>query len=73
MGCLITLYTMGNLVEESNKYGVYKNKLLGKLFPKINVISVQEILKGKRIEFPTKNIFKKAKIDNSKNKMNMDL
>ena len=73
MGCLITLYPMSNLVRESKKYGVYNNKLLGKSYQKINVISVQDILKGKRLEVPVKDILKKAKRGKSKNQLILDV
>ena len=52
MGYLITLYPMPNLVKESKQYGVYYNSLLAKNFPKIEVISVEEILNGKRMSIP---------------------
>ncbi len=53
MGYLLTLYPMKNLIAESKKYGSYHNTLLDKDFPKIEVISVQEMLDGKRITIPT--------------------
>ncbi len=53
VGYLLTLYPMDNLVKESAKYGVYQNKLLGRNFPKIEVISVEELLKGKQMHLPT--------------------
>lgn len=52
MGYLITLYPMGNLVKESKKYGTYKNKQFGHTYPKIEVVSVQEILDGKKMDLP---------------------
>jgi hypothetical protein len=52
MGYLITLYPMPNLVKESKQYGFYHNTLLDKNFPKIEVISVEEILNGKRMSIP---------------------
>lgn len=52
MGCLITLYPMVNIVKEAKKYGIYKNRMMGKDFPKIQVISVQEIIDGERMELP---------------------
>jgi DNA modification methylase len=52
MGYLITLYPMPNLVKESKQYGVYHNTLLDKNFPKIEVISIEEILNGKRMSIP---------------------
>jgi len=52
-GILLTLYPMSNLVKESKKYGHYQNKLMGNDYPKIQVISVEEIFEGKRLQFPT--------------------
>ena len=65
-GFLLTLYPMENLVAESKKYGTYKNKLYAQSFPKIQVISVEEILQGERLNLPTsvpvvKSAKKKAK------------
>jgi site-specific DNA-methyltransferase (adenine-specific) len=53
MGFLITLYPADNLVKESKKYGTYKNKLLDKDYQKIQVICIDEILKGMRMPIPT--------------------
>jgi site-specific DNA-methyltransferase (adenine-specific) len=44
---------MPNLVKESAKYGNYENKLLRQNYPKIEVISVEEILQGKKMHLPT--------------------
>jgi hypothetical protein len=61
MGILLTLYPMPNLVKESKKYGVYENKMFGHTYPKIEVISVEEILNGKTMKLPTSlNVLKKA-------------
>jgi hypothetical protein len=53
IGYLLTLYKMPNLVKESAKYGNYENKLLRQNYPKIEVISVEEILQGKKMHLPT--------------------
>jgi DNA modification methylase len=53
VGYLLTLYTMDKLKQECAKYGVYENKLLGRNFPKIEVISVEDLLKGKQMHLPT--------------------
>jgi len=53
MGFLITLYKAENLVKESKKYGTYNNIMLGQTYPKIQVISVEEILEGKTMKIPT--------------------
>jgi hypothetical protein len=52
-GYLLTLYPMENMVKESKKYGTYRNNLYGKDFPKIQVVSVQEMLDGSRLDLPT--------------------
>lgn len=53
MGVLITLYPMDNLLKESKKYGVYNNAVLGQTYPKIQVISINEILSGRTMKIPT--------------------
>ncbi len=61
MGYLITLYPMKNLVKESKTYGLYENKQFGRRYPKIEVISTQEILDGIRMELPISlEVLKKA-------------
>ena len=52
IGFLLTLYPMPNLVKASKHFGSYKNKLFGHEYPKIEVISVEEILSGKRLNLP---------------------
>jgi site-specific DNA-methyltransferase (adenine-specific) len=71
MGFLLTLYPMPNLVKEAEKYGSYQNKMFGHTYPKITVVSVQEILEGKRMYLPISvEVLKKAerKIEEEKNK-----
>lgn len=51
MGYLITLYPMPNLIRESKKYGIYEN-MLGHKYPRIKVVSVNDILNGERMELP---------------------
>ncbi|MFN0202242.1 MAG: DNA-methyltransferase [Bacteroidia bacterium] len=53
VGYLLTLYPMPNLVKEASKYGQYENKMFGHSYPKIVVISVQELLDGERMNLPT--------------------
>lgn len=43
---------MDNLVKESKKYGTYTNTLIGQTHPKIEVISVEDILQNKRLSLP---------------------
>jgi hypothetical protein len=62
---------MPNLVKEAEKYGSYQNKMFGHTYPKITVVSVQEILEGKRMYLPISvEVLKKAerKIEEEKNK-----
>jgi DNA modification methylase len=53
LGILITLYPMDNLIKESKKYGTYNNSILGQNYPKIDVITVDDILAGKTMKIPT--------------------
>jgi DNA modification methylase len=53
IGYLLTLYPMDNLVKECKKYGVYQNKIFGHTYPKMEVINVQELLDGKKMNLPT--------------------
>lgn len=53
MGILLTLYPMNNLIKEGKKYGLYNNSLLAQTYPKIQVVSVEEILSGKTMKIPT--------------------
>ena len=61
IGILITLYPVQNLVRESKKYGTYTNKLFNKNYNKIQVISIEEIMDGARLELPTIEILDSAK------------
>ena len=49
IGYLITLYPMENLVKETKKYGVYQNRFHKESIPKIEVITIEELLQGKRM------------------------
>lgn len=61
MGYLITLYPMENLVRESKKYGMYTNKKFGHNYPKIEVISINDLLNGRRMDLPISlEVLKKA-------------
>lgn len=63
-GILLTLYSMPNLVKDCKQYGFYTNQLMGNDYPKIQVISVEEIFEGKRMQFPTNtmDVLKSAEI-----------
>lgn len=60
IGYLITLYPMPNLVKEATKYGTYQNKMFGHTYPKISVVSIQELLDGQRMNLPTAEVLKSA-------------
>jgi DNA modification methylase len=51
-GILLTLYPMANLVKECKQYGNYRNTLINKEYPKIQVICVDDIFNGIRLELP---------------------
>jgi site-specific DNA-methyltransferase (adenine-specific) len=51
-GILLTLYPMPNLVKECKQYGFYHNALINKYFPKIQVVCVDDIFNGLRLELP---------------------
>jgi site-specific DNA-methyltransferase (adenine-specific) len=53
MGILLTLYPMENLIKESKKYGVYRNKMIGCSYDKIGIVSISDMLAGKTMELPT--------------------
>lgn len=74
MGYLITLYPMENLVRESKKYGIYKNKQFGHSYSKIEVVSVQEILDGRRLDLPISlEVLKKAQQKRLSDQIALDL
>jgi len=61
MGYLLTLYPMPNLVKEAAQYGLYENKAFGHKYPKIQVVDVQEIMQGLRMQLPISvEVLKKA-------------
>lgn len=65
MGILITLYPMPNLVKASKTFGTYTNNLTGQTYPKIQVVSVQEMLDGAYMNLPTsKDVLKEAQQKN---------
>ena len=68
IGFLLTLYPMPNLVKEAKLYGHYSDPVFDKVYNKINVICVQEILDGKRLDILTMDVLKKATI---KSKINI--
>jgi len=60
-GILLTLHPMPNLVKDAKQYGNYQNNFTGNLYPKIQIICVQEILDGKLIDLPKpREVLKKA-------------
>lgn len=60
-GILLTLYPMPNLVKNCKQYGNYQNNFTGNLYPKIQVVCVEEILNGKFMDLPNpREVLKKA-------------
>jgi hypothetical protein len=41
------------MITECKKIGKYKNKLMEQEYPKIEIVTVEDILKGNRITIPT--------------------
>ena len=60
IGFLLTLYPMPNLIKEAKLYGHYSDPVFDKVYNKINVICVQEILDGKTIGYTNYGRFKKS-------------
>jgi len=59
VGILLTLYPMENLVKESKKYG--EVKLANNFYSKIQVVCVEEMLNGERLQLPNViDVLKKA-------------
>jgi len=54
MGYFITLYPpTKQMIAECKKIGKYKNNLIGCEYPKIQIVTIEDILKGDRISIPT--------------------
>lgn len=54
MGYFITLYPpTKDMIAECKKLAPYKNKLMDKEYPKIEIVTIDEILSGSRITIPT--------------------
>lgn len=54
MGYFITLYPPTKpMIDECKKLGKYKNTLMDTEYPKIEIVTVEDILDGKRITIPT--------------------
>jgi DNA modification methylase len=60
VGYLLTLHPMPNLVKEAAKYGSYESKSFKRSLPKIEVISIAEMLDGSRLGLPTVDVLKSA-------------
>lgn len=78
IGYFITLFPpTRDMVAECKKIGKYKNNLVEREYPKIEIITVQEILNGQRITIPTSHkyaIIKSAqlkKTNKGQGKLNM--
>ncbi|MFH0765009.1 MAG: restriction endonuclease, partial [Calditrichota bacterium] len=74
MGYLITLYPMDNLVKESKQYGMYENSWFRRRYPKIEIVSVNDIFNGRRMDLPISvDILKKAEHKRISNQKPLDL
>ncbi len=52
-GVFITLESPSKpMKEEANKCGIYENELMGKSFSKVEIVTIQEILDGRRMQIP---------------------
>jgi hypothetical protein len=77
MGVFICLYepTKG-MREEAQKAGTYKNALFEMNFPKLTIVTVQEILEGARLNIPIIQVVKRAEHkgkEDNKSQLNMDI
>jgi len=69
MGVFITLYPMPNLIKKKKKYGSYHNQFMGQDYPKIDVVSIEEMLKGKIMRLPNAlSVLKSAEMLHNQNK-----
>jgi len=58
---LLTLYRFENLEKETGKYGSYDNRQFGKSFKRIEVVCVEDIMGGRRLDLPISiEVLKKA-------------
>jgi hypothetical protein len=72
-GILLTLYPMPNLVKESKQYGFYHNHFTGNDYPKIQVVSVIEMLQGNLLELPNvMKVLKDAEQHAEQSRLNFD-
>jgi site-specific DNA-methyltransferase (adenine-specific) len=59
MGILLSLYPADNLLKECKKYG--EVKLAGHFYPKIELVSIEQMFQGKYLKLPnTVEVLKKA-------------
>ena len=66
IGYFITLFPpTRDMITECKKIGKYKNNLMEQEYPKIEIVTVEDILNGKRITIPTSHqiaVFKSAQL-----------
>ncbi|MHB8259131.1 MAG: DNA methyltransferase [Bacteroidia bacterium] len=79
MGYFITLYPpTKDMLEEAKKLGKYKNKMFGKDYDRIKIVTVEQILKGELFDVPKTQeiaVVKSAKLkenDKGQEKLNLD-
>jgi len=78
IGYFITLFPpTREMISECKKIGKYKNSLVEQEYPKIEIVTVEDILSGKRISIPTSQqiaVVKSAeKKQNNSDQMKLDL
>lgn len=78
MGYFITLYPpTKDMLSEAKKLGKYKNKLFGKEYDRIKIITIEQILNGELFDVPKAHeipVVKSSKTNtNSKNQIKIDL
>jgi len=63
------------MITECKKIGRYKNNLMEQEYPKIEIITIEDILKGKRITIPTSHqitVIKSAQLKENNNQTKLE-
>jgi DNA modification methylase len=72
MGIFLCLYPpTSDMIKEAAQAGVYKNALWGKTYPKVQIVTVKEMLEGVRLLIPvsqSQQVIKKAELKGKENK-----
>ncbi|GAJ24166.1 unnamed protein product, partial [marine sediment metagenome] len=76
IGYFITLFPpTRDMITECKKTGRYKNNLMEQEYPKIEIITIEDILKGKRITIPTSHqitVIKSAQLKENNNQTKLE-